>query len=125
MFPLHIGLSSSSLTEVSFLCEMIAGLALLLWTRGARYRGASLVAASLCFILAEMTRYEAWPLAALVPLYLYLRTGNRLATSALVVALVFFPIVWTSANAHYMGDPLAGLSAARTPRHWVSTAWGF
>jgi hypothetical protein len=113
VFPLHVDLSTTSLTEVSVLFELVAGLELLRRAalRRARHIGL-LVAAGCCLILAEMTRYEAWLLAAPLPMYLYLKTRSRTSAGALAVALAAFPIAWTYGNAVYFGDAFAGFRAA-------------
>lgn len=116
VFPLHVHLSASSLTETSFLFEMVAGVDLVRRaTLTSRGRAPLLLAvAALCLVLAEMTRYEAWLLVAPLPVYLYAKTRARVAAALLALALALFPVAWTWGNALVYGDALVGVTAATT-----------
>ena len=103
--PLRIGLGASSLTEPSFLFFMIAALlCLTVATEGTRVRIIPLSMSVFFFDLAEMTRYEVWPLIPLVLCYLYARSRRISVTVFAAVALSFFPMVWSVGNYLYFGD---------------------
>jgi len=115
VLPLHVGLSASSLTEVTFVFELLAALILLSTavTAEANWRR------SLCFglalillTLAEMTRYETWALAPFACAYLFIK-DRRLALPVVATAvLVLFPIGWTLSNYFETGNALLGFTEA-------------
>jgi hypothetical protein len=112
LVPLHVGLSASSLTEVSFAFEMIAAMVFLLVAT--RVSGHPVYAALwvAALGLAAMTRYEAWVLMPLFPIYYFLKTRKLLPTLAMTATLLAFPIIWSFGNYVHLGSPFAGFSAA-------------
>jgi hypothetical protein len=113
LFPLHVGLSASSLTEPSLLLAMMAGLYLLVVGPHTPHLGSYRVGAALaCFGYAEMVRYEAWLLVAPVPFYIWWRSRDRQTAVLAGAALLVFPAFWMLGCTLYLGDPLAGIHAA-------------
>ena len=119
LLPLHVGLSASSMTDVSFLLEIIAGIFFIIKaTEMTSKRKAYLAMALFCLCLAEMTRYEAWVFVPFFPAYLYWKT-RRLRYAILVTfVLSLFPISWMAGNYIHNGDFLLGFTAAKVD------AWG-
>ncbi len=114
VFPLHVGLSASSLAEPSFVFEMVAGAYLLVRAASApEPRPFVLGLALVCFSFAEMTRYEGWLLVLPVPVYLYLRTRRTATTVLAITVLLAFPVAWTLGNYLNAGDPSLGFRAAQ------------
>ncbi len=112
-FPLHIGLSASSLTEASFLFELVAGVALLIAAaENTRSRALYLGLSLLSLGLAVMTRYEAWLLIPLFPSYYILKTRKASTAILMMVILVAFPAAWLLGNRIYTGDFFYGFSGA-------------
>jgi hypothetical protein len=100
VFPLHISLSVTSLTEISFLLEIIAGTLLVLQatvTAGWR-RHVGLILSIFVFGLASLTRYEVWILLPLFPTYYFLKTGRFYQSLFLTIGLALFPTVWMVAS---------------------------
>lgn len=86
VLPLRIGLSDSSLTETSFLFFVIAALlCTTIATEDEVVRVIALVLSLIFFGLAEMTRYEIWPLIPLVVCYLY-ACSRRISLCAVAAA---------------------------------------
>jgi len=114
--PLHVGLSASSLTEASFLFELIAGTLLLVGPRpGAerdRFAPWRVALGVLSLVLASMTRYEAWPLLPLFVTHRFARTRSLRAAAVVAVALAAFPVAWSIGNYLDSGDPWLGFTAA-------------
>jgi dolichyl-phosphate-mannose-protein mannosyltransferase len=110
VLPLHVGVSVSSLTEASFLFFIIA--ALLCLTRtvgGGDIRIMPLGLFLLFFDLAEMTRYEAWPLIPLVLAYLYWRSRKASTIIVSAVILFIFPIGWSVGSYLNFGNAFYGI----------------
>jgi hypothetical protein len=118
--PLRVGLAASSLTEPSFLFFAMMGLlCLLISVEHDRVPGnvgiVALVAAIVFFVLAEMTRYEIWPLIPLLLGYLYARSRSIAVTALAAIGLLVFPIAWSVGNYLNSGDPFLGMSIAAHP----------
>ncbi len=114
--PLRIGLGASSLTEPSFLFFMIA--ALLCLTAATEHTGVGVIPLSMSvffFDLAEMTRYEVWPLIPFALCYLYARCRRISVTVFAAAALSFFPMVWSVGNYLYFGNFLYPFSRVSHP----------
>jgi hypothetical protein len=113
VFPLHIGLSVSSLTEISFLFATITSM-LLLTGIGEGQGGWARLA--LCFLFlswAQMTRYEAWWVTPAFALYYGLRTQS---VKNGVLALAIFSLVpsaWMLGNYFHGGHPIPAFQAVR------------
>ena len=99
VLPLHVGLGASSLTEASFLfCVVTAILCLTRAAASAPVRWMPLGFFLIFFTLAEMTRYEAWPLAPLLVIFLYARSRDAKVTALAAIALAAFPLAWCIGN---------------------------
>jgi hypothetical protein len=113
VFPLHIGLSVSSLAEPSFLFSTITSM-LLLTGIGQGQGGWARLA--LCFLFlswAQMTRYEAWWVTPAFALYYGLRTQ---CVKNGVLALAIFSLVpsaWMLGNYFHGGHPLPAFQGVR------------
>jgi hypothetical protein len=116
VLPLHVGLSVSSLTEVSYLFEIMA--ALLCVVRASQTKRTSsfdLGLFVLFLVMAEMTRYEAWVLAPLLLAYQAWGRRNVSVTIILGLVLLAFPLLWSIGNYRHFGDAFYGFSAAAKP----------
>lgn len=113
-FPLHIGLSASSLTEVSFIFEMMLGILFLIKASDdGRLPCLYLCISILCILIASMTRYEGWLFLPFLVFYYYLKT-KRIKTSLLLIMMyAFLPAVWMIGNHLNAGDFLLGIQAAK------------
>jgi hypothetical protein len=113
VFPLHIGLSVSSLAEVSFLFSTITGM-LLLTGIGQGQGGWARLA--LCFLFlswAQMTRYEAWWITPAFALYYGLKT-ERIKNGLLALAVFsLMPGAWMLGNYLHAGHPLPAFHGVR------------
>ena len=114
MFPLHVELSASSLTEVSVVFEILLGVNFLrLATEpGARRRGSFTTIAIGCFVLASMTRYEIWVLLPLFPFYYWLRTKAWRTVLGMAGLLFASPVAWMIVKHFVEGDALLGFATA-------------
>jgi hypothetical protein len=123
VFPLHVELSATSLTEASAILEILLGLIFLTMAAqpGAHYRAVLNGLAISCFLLASMTRYELWFLLPLFPSYYWLRTRDWVMASVMAALLVAFPTVWTIGNHIYEGNALLGIGAAMHDRGFGDT----
>ncbi|MBI3386401.1 MAG: glycosyltransferase family 39 protein [Deltaproteobacteria bacterium] len=114
--PLHIGLSVSSLTEVSYVFEiMVAALCIV---RASRTNSASSLYLGLFVVslaMAEMTRYEAWVLAPLLLTYNAWQRRNVRLTVGMGVVVLAFPFLWSVGNYRDFGDAFYGFTAAAKP----------
>ncbi|HVN27770.1 MAG TPA: hypothetical protein VMT64_04755, partial [Candidatus Binataceae bacterium] len=116
MMPLHVGLGASSLSEAGFLFYIVAAIWALtraLATSTTRIIPLALFVGS--YVLAEMTRYESWPLIPLFIGWLYLRSRSVIATAIVGALLAAFPLAWSVANYRHTGDFLYGIHAAAHP----------
>lgn len=95
--PLHVGLSASSLSEAPSLLLIVAALALLCRPS---LSGREVAAGVACLLLAEMSRYEAWVVAA-VCLGLVKDRRVMLAGGA---ALAVFPLYWLAMGSRAFGS---------------------
>ena len=108
--PIHIGLSATSLTEVSFLLALVSGMLLL--TRAADAKLGStehsvyLLLACLVTIYATMSRYEAWVILSVFPLYYGWRSRHILETLIIALCILIFPLYWMINNYLDYGDIL-------------------
>jgi Dolichyl-phosphate-mannose-protein mannosyltransferase len=110
--PLDIGLNASSLTEPSFLFEIVAGSLMLIHSVNARQARSLYLVLTIIFLsLAVMTRYEGWALVPVFVAYYYLGTRSVLRSLALAIALLIYPAIWTIGNAYYSGDPFLGFTS--------------
>lgn len=114
ILPLHVALSATSLTEASFLFEMIAGMVFLI-IASERIKGQMLYLSLslLCIYLALMTRYEAWPLIPLFPSYYFWKTRKAPIAILILLILLSFPATWILGNYLHTGDLFYGFSAAK------------
>src|SRR5262249_1856227 len=126
VFPLHVELSASSLTEVSAAFEMLIGMAFLQMAAqpGGRGRRAYTVLATSAVIMASMTRYEMWALLPLFPWYYWLRTRDRVGPAVMAALLAAGPVAWILSNHLYGGQAFLGVAAAIHDRSWAATPVG-
>ncbi len=98
--PLHIALSVSSLTEIYFLFTTIAGILFFLMAleSDGSIRVFYLILFSLCLSLSAMTRYEAWVLLPLFPIYFFVNTKHVLGSICLCIVLSLFPVSWMTGS---------------------------
>ena len=99
--PIHIGMSATSLTGISFLFSLLAGICFFIKVSNAKYHSSRylyLFLACLSVIFAAMTRYEAWVLLPVFPAYYWWKTGR--IKEAIVIALILFilPLLWMLGN---------------------------
>jgi hypothetical protein len=116
VLPLHVGLAASSLTEASFLFYTIAGISCL--TRAVASSPMRMIPLYFFLIfltLAEMTRYEAWPLAPLLVIYLYARSRDARVSAVAAVILAAFPLAWLTGNYFELGNFLYPYSRFSNP----------
>lgn len=116
VLPLHVGLGASSLTEASFVFYIVA--ATLCLTRSVASSPMRMIPFGFFLIfsmLAEMTRYEAWPLAPLLVIFLYARSRDARATAIAAAALAAFPIAWSIGNFLDLGNLLYPVSRVSNP----------
>jgi hypothetical protein len=74
--------------------------------------------------MAEMTRYEAWPLIAAAMLYLYVRSRDSIATAFAAAVLIAFPLAWSVSSYRHTGDFFYGIHAASRLREGgASVGW--
>ena len=112
-FPLHVGLSASSLTEVSFLFVLLLGtLFLIQGFKDSAYNLTYLIASFAVLFLAEMMRYETWVLIPAFIIYVFLKTRNIWAASLTLALLLIFPIGWMIGNQLASGNALIGFTEA-------------
>jgi hypothetical protein len=113
VFPLHIGLSVSSLADISFLFATITSMLLLVGIEQGQRGWARL---ALCFLFlswAQMTRYEAWWVTPAFGLYYGLRTQS---VKNGILALAIFSLVpsaWMLGNYVHGGHPLPAFQAVK------------
>lgn len=108
--PLHVETSASSLTESTFILEMLLGLWVVLRARTAT--ASEWVVAAFAIFWATMTRYEAWWFA---PIFVVAVAAARRwqAAMALGIGMGSFPVLWTLGNYRAIGDPFYGFNMAR------------
>ena len=114
VFPFHIGLSVTSLTEASFLLEVIAGSLLVVQAAATTdwRRNVYLIFSVFIFGLASLTRYEVWPLLPLFPAYYLFKTRKLYQSLILAAGLAFFPAVWMVNSYVEVGAILPAYDAA-------------
>jgi len=109
VFPLHVGLSVSSLTEPSCLFFTVAGLTALAWmTAGTDVGRVAFALFLVCFTLAETIRYEVWPLVPLLVAYLSVRLRSPAVVMLAAALLLAFPAAWSAGNYLAFHNPLYG-----------------
>jgi 4-amino-4-deoxy-L-arabinose transferase-like glycosyltransferase len=126
-FPLHIGMSGGSLSEVSFAFEVIAGTLLLIISSEkevTRSRIFYLASALLFLCLAIMSRYEIWVLIPIFPLYYFLKTRRTLESCLILAVLFLFPFMWSLNTYIHVGDPFLGFTKAKKYRATKDSLWG-
>src|SRR5262245_24525455 len=105
VFPLHVELSASSLSEVSAVFEILLGMVFLMIAAAARTHGRGhtipFALAIGGFATASMTRYEVWCLLPVFPWYYWLRTRNAGGTATMAALLLAFPVTWLIGNQVY------------------------
>jgi len=107
--PLRIGLSASSLTEISSLFFLLAGLLCLMYAaEDGSIDVIWFTIAVLALVAAEMTRYEVWTFAPLFVFFIYARTRGLSATAIALIVLAIFPFIWSWGNYRASGDPFPG-----------------
>jgi 4-amino-4-deoxy-L-arabinose transferase-like glycosyltransferase len=115
VFPLHVTLSASSLSEPTFVLWVVLAEYFLIRasTSGTNVTFVAMLAFGFV-ALAEMTRYEGWILAPIFGAFIF-RVGRswRLA-AVLSTVLVAFPVLWCAENAVYLGHPFFGFTIARS-----------
>jgi hypothetical protein len=108
-FSLHVFLSTTSLSEVSFAFEILLGsYFLIVAANHINKRSIYLPLAIIGLGLAIMTRYEAWLLLPLWIGYHFWRSRDAGRSAGLLIVLLIFPIYWMSTNYRYLSDPLPG-----------------
>jgi hypothetical protein len=114
LFPLHVGLSASSLTEAGFLCGLLALLYIALSVEPRFTRGTALRLTATIFlgVLLETIRYEAWFLLPPVAAYLTYRLRSVRLGICLALAWSAFPLWWSAQNYWHRGDALLGYTVA-------------
>jgi len=113
VFPLHVGLSVSSLADISFLFATIASMVLLTGTNEGK-EGKLRISLSLClFCWAQMTRYEAWLLIPAFPIYYFHKTRKTSTAGLVLLILLLFPVGWMLENYVHRGELLIGFSAVK------------
>jgi 4-amino-4-deoxy-L-arabinose transferase-like glycosyltransferase len=117
-FPLHIGLSVSSLTEASLLFEVIVAMIFLIRaSENPRSQNLCLGLALLFLCLAMMTRYEAWLLIPLFTFYYYWKTRKPSIAILMMLVLLTFPVAWMLGNYFHSGDlPFLHAQLKQAPR---------
>lgn len=99
VFPLHIGLSVSSLREASFLFEIVTGqLLLILACERHRSQILYLSVSILLFSFAIMTRYEAWLFIPVLSIYFFCKSKQLLDSVIIILILLTFPVFWIVGN---------------------------
>jgi hypothetical protein len=78
---------------------------------GRKVRPLWLVLSLFCFVLAMMTRYEAWIVIPILSFYYYWNRRDVSTSSLVALALVAFPIAWVMGNYIHSGDFLPAFSA--------------
>ncbi len=119
-FPLHIALSAGSLTELSFAFEVIAAALLLIMASeegAATTRLLYLLLSLFLLCFAAMTRYEAWVLVPIFPIYYFWKTKKTWESLLMMAVLLVFPTIWILNSALYRGDPFWGFSRATGWHH--------
>ena len=114
VFPFHIKLSVTSLTEISFLLEIILGTLLVLRASVAAgwRRLVGLILSIFVLGLASLTRYESWILLPLFPAYFFIKTSRFYQSLFLAIGLALFPIAWMVASFVEAGSFLPAYGAA-------------
>jgi 4-amino-4-deoxy-L-arabinose transferase-like glycosyltransferase len=121
LLPIHIGLSATSLTEPTFLFEVLTGSLFLVSAANTKSntRYLFLTAAVLVLALSVMTRYEGWVLAPIFVAYYYAKTRSRTESILVLCGLFLYPLIWTYGNYLHTGDPFLGFSQAKGWYHGV------
>jgi hypothetical protein len=114
VLPLHIGLSVTSLTEVSFIYEFIAGTYFLILAseNHSNKKLIHLFVSLVMLCLSTMTRYESWILIPLFPCYYFWKTKRKFESTIILLILIVCPVLWMVGNYHHTGSLLPGFSAA-------------
>jgi 4-amino-4-deoxy-L-arabinose transferase-like glycosyltransferase len=111
ILPLHIGISASSLTEISALFAIVAAMVtLIIASEKTKWQILYLGLSILFLCWGEMIRYEIWLIVPLFPIYFFLKTRRPLFTIIMILLLLVFPTFWSIGNHLYYGDFLQGLS---------------
>ena len=111
--PLHIGLSASSLTEITFLFEIFSGtLLLIIASEYTKNRKLYIILSIIFLCIAEMSRYESWLLMPLLASYYLWRTRKISEAILMTIVLIAFPLAWSIGNYSYYGDPFIGFHGA-------------
>ncbi|HMG34689.1 MAG TPA: hypothetical protein VKM94_12180 [Blastocatellia bacterium] len=118
--PSGIYLQTTPLTEWVFIAALSTSVYLLQrWVRTQSDR--ALTIAGLAMAVATLSRYEAWPVAAIAPLTVYLSAGSstryRLSRAALfAIFAALGPAYWLWHNFAIYGDPLEFLTGPSSAR---------
>ena len=116
VFPQHVALSATSLTEPFFIFLILLSIVSVTWAiNRERFRRVYFITAVVCFMVATTIRYEAWALIPILPLYYFLRTRRLTVTIGLIFVLAALPFIWLTSNYLYYGDPFFGVGVARLP----------
>ncbi len=91
VWPLHIELSASSLSEAPFVFEILAGLLFVDVALAARPRRCVLTVGIALIGWASMTRYEGWWFLPALPLYVLWRGRDLRLAAATGMTLAAFP----------------------------------
>lgn len=119
-FPLHIGLSAGSLTELSFAFEVITGTLFLIMaseSEALKNRALYLVLSLFFLCFGAMTRYEAWVLIPVFPLYYFWKRRTIFEPVLITAVLSVFPFIWTLSNYLHIGHPFWGFTHATAWHH--------
>lgn len=112
--PMHVGLSASSMSDISFILEMLIGLLFIIKAAEANQRRHLYLSISLvALILSCMTRYEGWLFIPVYPLYYFLKTKRIGESLVILAALALYPFIWMLGNYLNEGKFLLGLSGVR------------
>lgn len=108
VLPLHVELSATSLSEPTFVLEILVGFYFLVLTRDPTRTQTAV--GLLALLWATMSRYEAWWLAPVMVASVAVARRRWSAVAAVAVAVFAFPIAWSVGNFVALGDPLYGFT---------------
>ena len=113
VFPQHVALSATSLTEPLFIFLVLLSMTLVIWSVNKnRFGRICFIVSLLSFVAATTVRYESWTLIPILPFYYFLRTRRLKTSFVLSFALAAFPLIWSLSNYLHHGDPLIGFRRA-------------
>jgi hypothetical protein len=109
--PIHMGLSSTGLTETTLLFFVVFAFS----SSGYGNKKSNLYVyfGIASYFLALTIRYEAWVLLPFFILFQYIELENRKIIVLSLIVLMIFPLFWTISNFLNTGDPFYGITAAK------------